>query len=350
MFKKPIVWRILVPFLSNCVLAFLIIGCSSSDQGKAPAYYKISGPTQGTSYHITFSEADGIEVKNAVDSLLSAFDQSASQYVSSSYISRFNSGQFDTIKFDDNHHLGPLLLRSSQLMGFTNNSFHLGLAPILQYWGFSDKKYLEAEVDSNFVDSLIVLSRCYAQENEDSTIIRLTPGFMLDLNAIAQGYSVDLVGDLLEKNFGIDNYLVEIGGELLSKGLNPLGREWSIGVEEPIEGALPGKKIVAKVRLNNCAMATSGNYRNFYKKDGKKYSHTIDPATGFPVKHGMLSTTVLSTDAATADALATALMVMGSDKAKSFVQKNKLKAYFIFDQNGSQQVWYSDGFKGLIVD
>ena len=162
----------------------------------------------------------------------------------------------------------------------------------------------------------------------------------IDCGAIAKGYGVDRVARLLA-NHGVRNFMVEIGGEVVVKGRNPNGHKWQIGVSKPVEGdSVQGEALQTILALENCALATSGNYRNYYIKDGRKYAHTIDPRSGRPVQHSLLSATVIAPDCTTADAYATAFMVMGMEQAEQVLAKNRsLRAYFIYaDGEGRMQV------------
>jgi len=180
-------------------------------------------------------------------------------------------------------------------------------------------------------------------------LIKKDSRIKIDGNAIAKGQSVDFVAKYFE-NLGIENYLVEIGGEIRVKGKNPKAKSWIIGIDKPIDDTTGFyRKLERMIRLSNGAVATSGNYRKFYVKNGIKYSHTINPVTGYPVRHSLLSVTVLAEDCITADALATALMVMGTDKAKSFLKNTDVEALLIYDDNGKYSIYYTLGFEKLFV-
>jgi thiamine biosynthesis lipoprotein len=185
----------------------------------------------------------------------------------------------------------------------------------------------------------------------NNKLIKQSPGIKLDFNAIAQGFSVDLICDFLNKQ-GIENYLVEIGGEVSTKGVNKNGVLWRIGIDKPIESNLSVRELQAIVQLKDMAIATSGNYRKFYEENGVKYSHTINPKTGYPERTNLLSATVLTKECIIADAFATAFMVMGLEKSYNFVKNNpELEAFFIYaDENGDFQVKATDGFKKLILE
>ena len=174
---------------------------------------------------------------------------------------------------------------------------------------------------------------------------------MLDGSAIAKGYGVDAVGKYLERQ-GVRNYMVEIGGEVRVRGINPKGELWHVGINKPNDDPTNlNNEIEEVLQITQRSMATSGNYRNFYEKDGKKYAHTIDPRTGYPVQHSILSSTVLAEDCATADAYATSFMVLGLDKAKAVLaQHPELMAFFIYsDEKGEMQEWYTESLNGLII-
>jgi thiamine biosynthesis lipoprotein len=175
---------------------------------------------------------------------------------------------------------------------------------------------------------------------------------MLDMNAIAQGYAVDVLAGFFDER-GIRNYLVEIGGEVRTMGQNRFGYDWRIGIDKPIDGLqLPGVQMQAVINLSGRSLATSGNYRRFYVEDGIKYSHTIDPSTGYPVQHGLLSATVVADDCMRADAYATAFMVMGYEKARQYLEEHTgLDAYLIFnDEQGEYRVWYTEGLKKMLSE
>ena len=196
----------------------------------------------------------------------------------------------------------------------TNGAFDITVAPIVNAWGFG---FTEAvEVDSSLIDSLLQYLGMDSVGIVEGKIWKEKDGIMLDMNAIAQGYAVDVLCEFLESK-GIINYLVEIGGEIKTRGHNPRGTEWKVGIDRPIEGLqIPGVDLQAIVEISDRSLATSGNYRKFYEKDGVKYSHTIDPKTGYPVQHCLLSATVLAGDCMRADAYATGFMVMGYEKSR----------------------------------
>jgi thiamine biosynthesis lipoprotein len=207
------------------------------------------------------------------------------------------------------------------------------------------------KVDQHVVDSLLPYIGFDKVSLDEFKIIKSDPHIQFDYNAIAQGYSVDLIGDLLEEN-GIHDYLIDVGGEVLGKGKKPNDELWKVGIERPTDNAAYGEGLKAIVHLHNKAMATSGNYRKFYEEDGIRYSHTINPKTGYPVQHSLLSVSVLANDCATADAWATAFMVTGLEGSKELLKTfNNLEAYFIYSgKDGELQTYYTPGFQKVLVE
>ena len=227
-------------------------------------------------------------------------------------------------------------------------AFDITVAPLVNAWGFG---FTEKEsVDSNLIDSLLQFVGMNKIALEDGQIRKSTEGVMIDMNGIAQGYSVDVISGFLE-SMDIMDYLVEIGGEVRTHGLNSRGSEWRVGIDKPVEGLqLAGVELEAIISLSGMSLATSGNYRRFYEMDGMKYSHTIDPATGYPVRHGLLSATVLCDECMYADAYATTFMVMGIAYAKSFLaSRPDLEAFLIYNsEKGEYIVWSTPGLENML--
>ena len=201
------------------------------------------------------------------------------------------------------------------------------------------------------IDSILQFVGHKKVELREHRIYKQDNHLMLDCSAVAKGYGVDKVAELLEKK-GIGDFMVEIGGEVAVKGKNDKGNPWNIGISKPKEGSTEGnEELQAILQISDKALATSGNYRNFYYQGGKKYAHTIDPKSGYPVQHSILSSSVIANDCATADAFATAFMVMGLDKAKAYLNKDKsIEAYFIYaDEKGKFQIWHTPGFGKYIA-
>jgi thiamine biosynthesis lipoprotein len=319
------------------VLLGLILACNSQ-----PEYFlvKTSGPTQGTSYNISYVEKEGKDYREAIDSILLVIDRSMSLWVQSSTIYRLNAG--DTVQLDQ--HFKNVLAASIAMSKKTDGAFDITIAPLVKAWGFGPDERLQ--LDSAKVDSLLALVG-YTRLKFDGSNLTMPKGMQLDMNAIAQGYTVDVLSSFLESK-GILNYLVEVGGEVRARGKNATEQVWSVGVDKPNENFNPENRFQVIVSLDSAALATSGNYRKFWvdENTGIKYAHTINPKTGYPVKSKLLSATVVAPDCMTADAWATACMVVGEEKAKEFIKRNKeLEAYFVYsDFEGNYQTWQSDGF------
>ncbi len=321
----------------------LFASCIRKEPG---VYIKLAGFTQGTSYHITYQSPDSLDYGHIIDSLLHVFDLSLSTYDSSSLISAINCNRpYDRIDF-----LVRRVIRvGKDVYERSGGAFDMTVAPVVNAWGFGFTE--RASVDSALIDSLLMHVGMDKIRIREGKLIKDNPGIMLDVNGIAQGYSADYIAGFLEYR-QIRNYLVEIGGEVKAKGRNEKGKIWRVGIDKPVEGNLqPGRHLQAIVRLKNQSLATSGNYRRFYVENGVKYAHTIDPETGFPVRHNLLSATVLSRDCIVADAWATAFMVMGLDSSMEVVEKDPgLEAYFIYnDEAGNFRVKHTSGMKKFIL-
>ncbi len=329
MMKKSVIQTLILVVI---IFAILLISRKNS-HGE---YIKIAGFTQGTTYHITYRSTNGRNLQKQIDSLLADFDLSASIYLPNSIISKINKNNPNVLADEK---FITLFKKSVEVNRKTNGAFDITVGPLVNAWGFGPAA--SSETDSSTIDSLLQYVGMEKVRLEGQRIIKSHPGIMLDFNAIAQGYSVDIVSKYLEK-LGIKDYLVEIGGEVRTRGRNNKGNRWRIGIDKPIEGNLtPGENMQAILSPGRRALATSGNYRKFYEKDGMKYAHTINPATGYPVLSNLLSATVIAHDCITADAYATAFMVMGLEKTIAFLKKERsLDAYLIYsDEKGNFRVY-----------
>lgn len=302
-----------------------------------------NGETMGTYYNIIYLHPDGTNYKSAVDSLLLVWNQSLSTYITDSEISQFNRNDFFAFK---SPYFYPVLLKSRQVYEATKGAFDPTVMPLVNAWGFGPEK--KEMPDSSLIIELIKLvgyDKIIFDENE---VRKSVPGMSLDFSAIAKGYGVDVVGKILETR-GIENYLVDIGGEIVCKGINDRGTPWTTGIEDP-SAKVFDRKIKAVIEVSDKGIATSGNYRNFYVKDGKKYAHTISPYTGYPVEHSMLSATVVASDCMTADAYATAFMVLGIEEAIPIINSHpEMDAYFIFSDNeGTINTFMTEGFRSIL--
>jgi thiamine biosynthesis lipoprotein len=310
-------------------------------------YIKIAGRTQGTFYQITYESKGGENLKNEIESLLADFDKTFSTYLPSSIISRVNNN--DTGVYVNNHFI-KLFNKAYEVYKATDGAFDITVAPVVNAWGFGFTE--KADVDSSMVDSLLQYVGMNKVKLHENRIMKEYNEIMLDANGIAQGYSVDVTAEFLDKK-GIRNYLVEIGGEVKTRGVNVKGDIWKIGIDKPIENNfMPGRYLQARLQIENKSLATSGNYRKFYEKDGVKYVHSIDPKTGYPVLSNLLSATVLADECMTADAYATAFMVMGIERAKAILSNHKeLGVYLIYsDDEGNYREFITEGLKENIME
>ena len=302
-------------------------------------YHSINGLVFGTIYNITY-QYDG-DLKSEIEAELKRFDGSLSPFNDTSIISRINRNE----EIVTDSFFQTCFNRSMEISEETNGAFDITIAPLANVWGFGFKK--GEFPDSMKIDSLLQITDYKNVKLVDGRVVKEDPRIMLSCSAVAKGYSVDVVARLLEKK-GIQNYMVDIGGEIVAKGKNSRNGLWRIGINKPIDDSLSvNQEIQTILELSDAGLATSGNYRNFYYKDGKKYAHTIDPRTGYPVQHNILSATVIAENCMTADALATAFMVMGLEEASAFANTHPaIDAYFIYsDENGKFQTFFTDGMK-----
>ena len=329
------------PALILLFISLIIISSCKPD----PKKMMFTGETQGTYYAITYFDKEGRDFQPAIDSILHKFDLSVSMWVPESIISRVNNGD-STVVPDE--WFTDIYRKAKAVSEKTGGAFDFTVGPLVNAWGFGFKGKIK--MDQAKVDSLMDYVDYRKVTLDESGRITRPAGFKFDFNAIAQGYAVDLLGNYL-KSQGIENYLVDIGGEVLGKGQKPDGSPWIVGIENPAADSISERNVSTKVRLSNMAVSTSGNYRKYRIENGVRYSHTIDPHTGYPVTHSLLSVTVLAPDCATADAFATSFMVMGLEKSKAFIEKNPgLEAFFIYsEENSIYSTYATKGFGSIIV-
>ncbi|PSL04324.1 FAD:protein FMN transferase [Cecembia rubra] len=340
--NKNIIYSIVLLLLVAIVYFYRQSTTNPSQDQNQPGSLKVvfSGNTMGTSYRVVYLDESGRDFQASVDSLLLVFNQSLSTYIPDSEIGRFNNG--DSLVFDSPYFY-PVLKSSQEIFELTEGAFDPTVGPLVNLWGFGPGG--PQLKDSVNIDQLVKLIGFNNISFDETSIKKKLPGIKLDFSANAKGYGVDVIADFLYSK-GIANYLVEIGGELVARGVNENGEIWKVGVTRPEELG-NADQLYSIIALDNKAMATSGNYRNYYEVDGQKISHTINPATGRPVKHGLLSATVVAADCMTADALATAMMVMGTDKAIELQKKQgDFEIFLIFnDGEGNMKSFASEGLK-----
>lgn len=325
------------------VVIAIIIAIAVMMGHKDEPYQRNSGFIFGTSYNITYQCAE--DHKADIEMALAEVDASLSPFNDSSVITHVNRNEdvvLDRLFLD-------VFRLAQKINEDTDGAFDITVAPLVNAWGFGFKNGVNP--DEKAIDSLRQVVGFQKVRLEDGKIIKADPRVMLDCSAIAKGYGVDVVANFLRK-IGIKNFMVEIGGEVVTSGVNPDRHPWRIGVTKPTDDSLSvNNELQTVINVTDKAMATSGNYRNFYYKGGRKYAHTIDPKTGYPVQHSILSATVITDDCATADAYATSFMVLGMEKAKKILERHpEMMAYFIYsDDRGQNQVWFSPSLKDKIA-
>ena len=310
-----------------CVLCVIVIaGVVLLRQCRATggnAYHRNEGMIFNTIYHFTYEARE--DYQSQIEAELQRFDASLSPFNPSSIISRFNRN--DTAVVADAW-FETVFARSKEVWRDTGGAFDPTVSPLINAWGFGFKT--GAPVTPETVDSLWHLVGMERMELVDGRLHKDDPRMSLNFSAIAKGYAVDVVASFLREK-GVKNFLVEIGGEVAAQGKNARGETWRVGIDTPDEANVAGGEIEAVVMLDDAALATSGNYRNFQVVNGRRVAHTIDPATGYPVQHSLLSATVLAPDCMTADAYATAFMVLGVDKSLEIAARNPgIEAYLIY--------------------
>ena len=299
------------------------------------------GYTQGTTFSIKYysKKSNADYLNKGIDSLLYQINRTASTYDSTSIISKINRNK----DVDLNADFIKIFNRSTEVSDSTNGCFDITVGELIKQWGFGFKT--NKMPTKQGVDSLLKFVGYKTLSIDGNRLIKKFPETHIDFNAIAQGYTVDLVAEYLIKNH-CNDFIVEIGGEVRASGYKDKGKPWIVGIEKPAENDSSERAIQLKIVLKNQSISTSGNYRKYFIKDGIKYSHTIDPSTGYPVHHSLLSVSIIANDCTTADAYCTAFMVMGIDKAKEFLKTHpRIEAYFIYsDSLKGNQVYYTENF------
>ena len=307
-------------------------------------YISNSGSVFGTYYSITYRTDK--DLHEDIRQKLQEVDNSLSPFNKSSVISAINNNS----SFSTNIMFNEVFTLAQDVSEKTNGAFDITVAPLVNAWGFGFKNNIA--VDSCSIDSIMQYIGHTGVTLENGKITKKRPETMLDCSAIAKGYGCDAVARLLKKN-GIEDYLVEIGGEVVASGKNAKGKEWTIGINKPVDDA-SGKShgLLGIIKASGKSIATSGNYRNYREENGKKISHTIDPRTGHPVQHSLLSATVIADDCATADAYATAFMVLGIEKAMEICNDDSsIEGFFIYaDKDGNYATCMSKEFANYIIE
>lgn len=319
-------------------LLFLIIGTFFILRNRTPEVYTTnSGHIFGTQYNIKYKSVE--DLHKEVKATLLQVDNSLSMFNKNSIISAFNNNRDTTA----NEMFTEVFNLAQEISAKTGGAFDITVAPLVNAWGFGFKK---GELpDSATVEELRSKVGHTTVSLVDGKLVKQNPGTMLDCSAIAKGYGCDMVARLLDSR-NITDYMIEIGGEVVTKGKNDRGTAWNISISKPTENTTGSHNAHQRiVAISGKAMATSGNYRNFRIENGKKYAHTIDPRTGYPVQHSLLSATVIAENCAKADAYATSFMVMGLEKAIELCKSDSIEAFFIYNnEDGALQTYATEGF------
>ena len=326
-------------------IALLILGTIwiLARHNRTIPYQIDNGLIFGTVYKVTYQYDENL--KEEIEAALKRFDGSLSPFNDTATITRVNHNE----DFVPDTFFINVFRRSMEISKETDGAFDITVAPLANAWGFGFKK--GTFPDSAMIDSLQEITG-YTKVNlsAEGKVMKQDPRIMLSCSAIAKGYAVDVIAQLLEQK-GIRNFMVDIGGEIVVRGENPKKDLWRIGINKPVDDSLSmNQEIQTVLNITNIGMATSGNYRNYYYKDGKKYAHTIAPRTGYPVQHNILSATVIARDCMSADAYATAFMVMGLEEAEQFANAHPdIDACFIYsDENGKLQTFLTNGMEKYV--
>ncbi len=312
---------------------------------KQPQKVVLEGLAQGSYYAVTYFDDEGRNFQHDIDSIFHAVDMSVNLWVDSSVISKVNRNEEVTLDsiFIDTFNIAQ---EAAQL---SDGYFDPTISPIVAAWGFSYKN--GDSITPQLIDSLKHLVDYRNIRIEGGEVVKENPAIQLDFNAIAQGYTSDMIAHFLESR-GIKNYLVDTGGEIMSKGEKPNGQPWIVGIEKPAENWDAERLLQTRIALRDKGLVTSGSTRKYVERDGRRYSHCIDPKTGYPVEHQVLSVTVLAENSVWADALASICMVMGMEPSLPLIESmDGVEAYYIFvNEKNELETFATEGFKALIVD
>lgn len=326
-------------------IILLITGLLVLASCNKPQKIVLQGLAQGSYYAITYYDEKGRNFQHEVDSIFHAVDMSVNLWVDSSIISKVNRNEEVTLDsiFINNFNIAQ---EAAQL---SDGYFDPTISPIVAAWGFSYKH--GDSITPQLIDSLKQLVDYRKIRIENEKIVKENPSIQLDFNAIAQGYTSDLIAHFLESR-GIDNYLVDTGGEIMARGEKPDGKPWIVGIEKPAENWDSEQEVHTRIALHDKGLVTSGSTRKYVERNGKRYSHCIDPKTGYPVEHQLLSVTVLADNSVWADALASICMVMGKEKSLPLIENlDEVEAYYIYvNERNELETFATNGFQNLIIE
>lgn len=329
--KKVSFWLLGLMILASC--------------GRPPQKMVLQGLAQGSYYAVTYYDEQGRNFQREVDSIFRAIDRSVNLWVDSSIISKVNRNEVVTLDsiFIDNFNI------AQQAAQLSNGYFDPTISPIVAAWGFSYKN--GDSITPQLIDSLKGLVDYRKIRIEDGKVVKENPSIQLDFNAIAQGYTSDLIAVFLESK-GIKNYLVDTGGEIMARGSKPNDSPWIVGIEKPAENMDAERIVQTRITLRDKGLVTSGSTRKYVERNGKRYSHCIDPKTGYPVMHHVLSVTVMAGSSVWADALASICMVMGLEQSLPLIESmDGVEAYYIFVNDSNElETFATAGFQKLIIE
>ena len=341
--KSNYIWLVLL--VVGTVLILLRHNNIISWGDSAATYRNEKGLIFGTMYSITYEHDESLKLD--IDNELKRFDASLSMFNESSIISRINRNEESIV----DSLFSKVFKVAMTVSAITDGCFDITVAPLVNAWGFGFTE--ETAPSQAKIDSILqIVGWQKVQLTPEGKVEKQDPRIMLDCSAIAKGYAVDVIAYLLRKK-GVKNYMVDIGGEVDVAGVNSSGGLWRIGISKPDDDPESRNQDLQTIlEITDKGIATSGNYRNFYYKDGMKYAHTIDPKTGHPVQHSILSSTVIAKECIIADAFATAFMVMGMERAKELLEKNHdIEAFFIYsDEKGNYQTFMTEGMKEYVTE
>lgn len=332
--------RIQYIFFASVIL--FLVQCTSSKK----EYIYNSGEVFGGYYNIKYESPEGKDFKTEIENRFLQFNKSLSTYDPNSIISRINQND-STVETDSDFE--KMYAFASDISQKTNGVFDITVAPLVNAWGFGYGNQKRNQTPD--VDTIMPYIGYKKIKLENHRLLKDDARIKLDANALAPGLASDIIAALLEQK-GCTNYLIEIGGEIRCKGVNPEKNKWRVGIDKPVENPENNQQEIQTVlSVSNIGLATSGNYREFYYKDGKKYAHTIDPHSGKPILSNLLSATIIAPTCVQADAYATACMVLGTEKALKFCEDSpELECYLIYsDEDGNFKVIYSKGFEKYLI-
>jgi thiamine biosynthesis lipoprotein len=330
---------LLLILLVGAVIALIVRDCNHNTTSKVLPATKLSGQALGTIYNITVVGELPEEFSVRLDSLFDAANRSMSIFDKNSLLSRINRGEEQVADC----HIARCVEVALEVSRLSGGAYDITIGPLVEAFGFAGK-------DPNYTintDSLLEFVGYEKLHLEGGRILKADPRVRIDLNSIAKGYTVDLAASLIEE-YGFENYLVDIGGEIVCRGTNPRGEKWGIGVETPFEGnySTTGEHITTIVHISEVGMATSGNYRNFHTDpNGNKYTHIIDPRTGENTSSSLLSATVIAPSCMLADAYGTMFIALGLERSRELAEKENIAALFIYDDGGQMRVHKSKAFE-----